>query len=51
MISRRFTNSLLYLILQRKVQEHKAKEKNEEFRYFYVVFIDKQYINQAIHFN
>ena len=41
-----FINSLLYLVIQLV-----AKENNAGIRRFFVLFLDKHYIPQVIHFN
>ena len=51
MRSHRFINSLLYLVIQLVANESKAKENNAGIRSFFVLFLDKRYISQVIHFN
>ena len=51
MRSHRFINNLLYLIIQLVAKESNAKENNRGIRCFFVLFIDKHYISQVIHFN
>ena len=50
MRSHRFINSLLYLITQLVAKESRAEENNGGIRCFFVLFIDKRYISQVIHF-
>ena len=50
MRSHKFINSLLYLIIQLLAKESRANENNGGIRYFFVLFIDKRYISQVIHF-
>ena len=50
MRSHKFINSLLYLIIQLVVKESRANENNGGIRCFFVLFIDKRYISQVIHF-
>ena len=50
MRSHRFINSLLYLVIQLEAKESKAKEDNAWIRCFFVLFLDKRYISQVIHF-
>ena len=50
MRSHRFINSPLYLIIQLVAKESRAEENNEGIRCFFVLFIDKRYISQVIHF-
>ena len=50
MRSHRFINSLLYLIIQCVAKESRANENNGGIRYFLVLFTDKNYISQVIHF-
>ena len=50
MRSHKFINSLLYLIIQLVAKESRANENNGGIRYFFVLFIDKRYISQVIHF-
>ena len=50
MRSHKFINSLLYLIIQFVAKESRANENNGGIRYFFVLFIDKRYISQVIHF-
>ena len=50
MRSHRFINSLLYLVIQLVTKESKAKENNARIRCLFVLFIDKRYISQVIHF-
>ena len=50
MRSHRFINSPLYLIIQFVVKESRAEENNGRIRCFFVLFIDKRYISQVIHF-
>ena len=47
MRSHRFINSLLYLVMK----ESNAKENNAGIRRFFVLFLEKRYISQVIHFN
>ena len=51
MRSHRFINSLLYLVIQLVVKESKAKVNNAGIRSFFILFLDKRYITQVIHFN
>ena len=51
MRSHRIINSLLYFVIQLVAKESKAKENNERITHFSVLFIDKCYISQVIHFN
>ena len=51
MRSHKFINSLLYLIIQLVAKESRANENNGGIRCFFVLFIDKRYISQVIHFN
>ena len=51
MRSHRFINSLLYLVIQLVVKESNAKENNARIRCLFVLFLEKRYITQAIHFN
>ena len=50
MRSHRFINSLLYLVIMLVAKECKTKEKNAEIGRFFILFIDKRYISQVIHF-
>ena len=50
MRSHEFINSLLYLIIQLVAKESRANENNGGIRCFFVLFIDKRYISQVIHF-
>ena len=50
MRSHKFINSLLYLIIQLLAKESRANENNGGIRCFFVLFIDKRYIPQVIHF-
>ena len=50
MRSHRFINSLLYLVIQLVAKESQAKEENAGIRCLFVLFIDKRYISQVIHF-
>ena len=50
MRSHRFINSLLYLVIQLVAKESKAKENNAGIMSFVVLFLDKSYISQVIHF-
>ena len=50
MRSHKFINSLLYLIIQLLAKESRANENNGGIRCFFVLFIDKRYISQVIHF-
>ena len=50
MRSHKFINSLLYLIIQLVAKESRANENNGGIRCFFVLFIDKRYISQVIHF-
>ena len=50
MRSHRFINSILYFVIQLVAKESKAKENNRGIRCFFVLFIDKRYITQVIHF-
>ena len=49
MRSHRFINSLLYLVIQLVAKESKAKE-NVGIGCFFLLFLDKRYISQDIHF-
>ena len=51
MRSHKFIDSLLYLIIQLVAKESRANENNGGIRCFFVLFIDKRYISQVIHFN
>ena len=51
MRSHRFINSLLYLVIQLVAKESKAKENNAGIRCLFVLFLEKRYISQVIHFN
>ena len=51
MRSHRVINILLYLVIQLVVKESKAKENNEGSRCLFVLFLEKRYISQVIHFN
>ena len=51
MRSHQFINSLLYLIILLVAKESRANENNGGIRCFFVLFIDKPYISQVIHFN
>ena len=51
MRSHRFINSLLYLVIQLVVKESNAKENNARIRCLFVLFLEKRYISQVIHFN
>ena len=50
MRSHKFINSLLYLIILLVAKESRANENNGGIRCFFVLFIDKPYISQDIHF-
>ena len=50
MRSHKFINSLLYLIIPLVATESRANENNGGIRCFFVLFIDKRYISQVIHF-
>ena len=50
MRSHRFINSILYFVIQLVAKESKAKKNNRGIRCFLVLFIDKRYITQVIHF-
>ena len=50
MRSHRFINSLLYLVIQLVAKESNAKENNAGIRCFFILFLDKCYISQVIHF-
>ena len=50
MRSHRFINSLLYFVIQLVVKESNARENNAGIRRFFVLFLDKLYISQVIHF-
>ena len=50
MRSHRFINSPLYLKIQLVTKESKAKENNAGIRCLFVLFLDKRYISQVIHF-
>ena len=50
MRSHKFINILLYLIIQLVAKESRANENNGGIRCFFVLFIDKPYISQVIHF-
>ena len=45
-----FINSLLYLVFQLVAKESKAKENNAGIRYLFVLFLEKRYMSQVIHF-
>ena len=47
----RSINSLLYLLIQLVAKESKAIENNAGIRRFFVLFLDKRYLSQVIHFN
>ena len=51
MLSHRFITSLLYLAIQLVAKESRVKENNAGVRRFFVLFVDKRYISQVIHFN
>ena len=51
MRSHRFINSPHNSMIQCVVQESKANENNGGIRCFFVLFIDKLYISQVIHFD
>ena len=51
MKSHRFINRLLYLVIQLVVKESKAQENNAGIRCLFVLFLEKCYISQVIHFN
>ena len=51
MRSHKFINSLLYLIILLVAKESRANENSGGIRCFFVLFIDKPYISQVIHFN
>ena len=51
MRSHRFINSLLYLVIQLVAKESNAKGSNAGIRRLFVLFLDKRYISQVIHFN
>ena len=48
--SHRFINSLLYLVIELVAMGSKANENNAGNRRFFVLFLDKCYISQVIHF-
>ena len=50
MRSHRFINSLLYLVIQLVAEEGNAKGNNAGIRRLFVLFLDKRYISQVIHF-
>ena len=50
MRSHRFINSLFCLVIQLVAKESKAKENNAGIRRLFVLFIDKRFISQVIHF-
>ena len=50
MRSHRFINSLLCLVIQLVAKESKAKENNAGISRLFVLFIDKRYVSQVIHF-
>ena len=50
MRSHRFINSLLYLIIQLVAKESKAKENNAGIKCLFVLFLEKRYMSQVIHF-
>ena len=50
MRSHKFINSLLYLIIPLVAEESRANENNGGIKCFFVLFIDKCYISQVIHF-
>ena len=51
MRSHRFINSPLYLVIQLVEKESKVNENNAGIRHFFVLFLEKRYISQVIHFN
>ena len=50
MRSHKFINSLSYLIIPLVARESRANENNGRIKCFFVLFIDKRYISQVIHF-
>ena len=50
MRSHKFINILLCLVIQLVAKESKAKENKARVRRLFVLFIDKRYISQVIHF-
>ena len=50
MRSHKFINSLLYLIIPLVAKESRANENNGGIKCFFVLFIDKCYLSQVIHF-
>ena len=50
MISHRFINSPLYLVIQLVLKEIKAIENNAGIRCLFVLFLEKPYISKVIHF-
>ena len=50
MRSHRFIDSLLYLVIQLVAKESNAKENNAGIRRFYLLFLDKHFLSQVIHF-
>ena len=50
MRSHRFINSLFYLVIQLVAKESNAKENNVGTRCLFVLFLDKRYVSQVIHF-
>ena len=51
MRSHRFIISLLHLVSQLAAKESKAKENNAGIRCLLVLFLEKRYVSQVIHFN
>ena len=51
MRSHRVVDGLLYLVIQLVAKESKAKENNAGIRCLFVLFLEKRYISQVIHFN
>ena len=45
-----FINSLMYLVIQLVAKKSKAKENNAGIRCIFVLFLEKRYISQVIHF-
>ena len=45
-----FTNGLLCLIVHRVPKEGKAKENDDMFKFFLVIFIGRHHMAQVIHF-
>ena len=50
MRSHKFINSLLYLVIQLVAKESNAKENSAGIVCLFVLFLDKRYICQVIHF-